>query len=45
MRVPASGRMVICERVSPWSSICSWRTRISGEAPTTWKSPKFQKYI
>jgi hypothetical protein len=35
-RVPASGRMVIF-----WpSGVLSWRTRISGLAPTTWKSPK-----
>ncbi|MNN38079.1 hypothetical protein D3C81_1520570 [compost metagenome] len=43
-RVPASGRMVtMCSlRVSPLVPTLrsSWRTRISGEAPTTWKSPK-----
>ncbi|MCY1521655.1 hypothetical protein D9M68_564770 [compost metagenome] len=36
-RVPASGRMVIFCSPSP---VFSWRTRISGEAPTTWKSPR-----
>ena len=35
-RVPASGRIVTM-RSSPRFS---WRTRISGDAPTTWKSPK-----
>ena len=34
-RVPASGRIVT---FSP-SGTCSWRTRISGEAPTIWNSP------
>ena len=34
-RVPASGRIVIC-----WpSGVRSCRTKISGEAPTIWKSP------
>ncbi|MNJ59367.1 hypothetical protein D3C77_550490 [compost metagenome] len=45
LRVPASGRMVICDFGTPLSTTRSWRTRISGEAPTTWKSPKFQKYM
>ena len=34
-RVPAIGRTVILR-----AGVRSWRTRISGEAPTTWKSPK-----
>ena len=36
MVVPANGRIVTL-----WPSPdCSWRTRISGDAPTTWKLPK-----
>jgi hypothetical protein len=27
----------VCDRLP---AVLSWRTRISGEAPTTWKSPK-----
>ena len=36
-RVPAKGRMVT---LLP-SGVVSCRTKISGEAPTTWKSPKW----
>ena len=38
-RVPASGRIVTFCSVTPSTVTCSCRTRISGEAPTTWKSP------